>query len=98
MNLLPTLRLRSTLPSTAGALRCLTVGGLTALWNSPVWAQGVTGAGANQTSGARGSGASAPLGAPEINPALIWGAVILLVGGVLILTSRRRRATSTPNS
>jgi LPXTG-motif cell wall-anchored protein len=58
----------------------------------------MAGGGANQTSGARGSGASAPLGAPEINPALIWGAVVLLVGGVLILTSRRRRAIDAPKS
>src|SRR5690242_21331943 len=33
-----------------------------------------------------------PLPAPEINPALIVGAVVLVVGGLLILTGRRRRA------
>jgi hypothetical protein len=29
--------------------------------------------------------------APEINPAFIVGAVVLIVGSILILTSRRRR-------
>lgn len=32
----------------------------------------------------------APTGAPEINPALLIGALVLVVGAVLILTGRRR--------
>jgi hypothetical protein len=32
-----------------------------------------------------------PRQAPEINPAFIVGAVVLIVGSILILTSRRRR-------
>ena len=32
-----------------------------------------------------------PRQAPEINPAFIVGAVVLVVGCILILTSRRRR-------
>jgi hypothetical protein len=40
----------------------------------------------------------APLAAPEINPALIVGAVVLVVGCILIFTSRRRRAAGTTKS
>ncbi|MBK7644919.1 MAG: hypothetical protein IPJ19_18065 [Planctomycetes bacterium] len=38
---------------------------------------------------------SAPTAAPEISPALLWGAVILVVGAVLIFASRRRTASSS---
>lgn len=47
---------------------------------------------------AHGSGmgpAGAPVNAPEINPALATGAAVLLLGGVLILTSRRRRSKTS---
>jgi lipopolysaccharide export LptBFGC system permease protein LptF len=44
------------------------------------------------------SGAPPPLPAPEINPALIWGAVVLVVGGLLILTGRKRRAANASKS
>ncbi len=36
--------------------------------------------------------------APEINPALIVGAVVLVVGCILIVTSRRRRTASPSQS
>lgn len=39
-----------------------------------------------------------PLPAPEINPALIVGAVVLVVGGLLILTSRKRRSARNSQS
>ncbi len=42
-----------------------------------------------QTGGTGGTGTKS---APEINPALLVGAVVLLVGGILIVMSRRRRA------
>jgi len=43
-------------------------------------------------------GRSRPMAAPEINPALIVGAVVLIVGCILIYASRRRRAVSAPKS
>lgn len=38
---------------------------------------------------------SQPLDAPEINPNLLTGVVVLLVGGVLVLTARMRRQGRT---
>lgn len=38
---------------------------------------------------------SGPTHAPEINPALIVGVLVLVVGGLLILTSRRRAASGS---
>lgn len=35
---------------------------------------------------------SQPLGAPEIDPSLLAGGVLLLVGGTLVLTGRRQSA------
>ena len=60
------------------------------------WAsQGSPGGSQSRSGGASPSGGSQPLAAPEINPALIWGAVVLVVGGLLILSGRRRRAART---
>jgi len=60
------------------------------------WAFQVTNAsGASRTGGSSGSGGAPTTNAPEINPALLWGAGILLIGGILILTSRRRRAAKS---
>ncbi|MFN0242941.1 MAG: hypothetical protein ACKVWV_08635 [Planctomycetota bacterium] len=38
---------------------------------------------------------SQPLGAPEIDPSLLAGGVLLLVGGTLVLTGRRQ---TTPHA
>jgi LPXTG-motif cell wall-anchored protein len=67
---------------------------------SSAWAlQGTVGNTATRTGGASGAGGNAPMtNAPEINPALIIGAVVLLVGAILIVSSRRRRAASDTNS
>jgi hypothetical protein len=54
--------------------------------------------GAGTGTGGAGGAGSIPTSAPEINPALIWGAVVLLVGGVLIFTSRRHRAANASKS
>ena len=61
---------------------------------SAVQSWAVQGSAGTQTraGGAAPSGGGQPLAAPEINPALIWGAVVLVVGGLLILSGRRRRA------
>jgi hypothetical protein len=68
--------------------------GLVLLATSQVWAfQSASSGGAVRTAGTRGSGGAPTVNAPEINPALVVGAVVLLVGGILILTSRRRRVT-----
>lgn len=63
---------------------------------SSTWAlQAVHGGVGGGAGGSRGGGSGAPINAPEINPALMTGALVLLAGGVLILTSRRRVARSS---
>jgi hypothetical protein len=75
-------------------LRRSLAGGAVLLATSSAWAlQAVHGGVAGGPT--RGGGTGAPLNAPEINPALMTGAIILLAGGVLILTSRRRVARSS---
>lgn len=41
--------------------------------------------------GGTGAGGGQLVDAPEINPKLVIGMVVLLVGGVLVLTARMRR-------
>ena len=48
-------------------------------------------AGAQAPAPGRVQGSVKVVEAPEINPALIGGAVVLVVGGLLILTDRRRK-------
>lgn len=48
-------------------------------------------AGSENVQTPRDGGASHSLGAPEINPAMLGGAIVLAVGGLLILTDRARR-------
>lgn len=79
--------------SVLGAIRRSLVPALVVFAASQAWAfQTTSGGGASRTGGATSSGGNAPINAPEINPALVAGAVVLLVGGLLILTSRRRKA------
>jgi hypothetical protein len=75
----------------AGLRSSLVVGAM--LCATSAWA--FQGAGGKTGSAA---GAPPPLPAPEINPALIWGAVVLVVGGLLILTGRKRRAANASKS
>jgi hypothetical protein len=79
------------LPAVAALVVCTT---------SNAWAlQGSAGNTATRTGGASGAGGSSPMtSAPEINPALIIGAVVLVVGAILIISSRRRRAAAGSNS
>jgi len=42
-----------------------------------------------------GNGGGGHTNAPEVNPALLVGAFVLLVGAVLILSSRRQRAAGS---
>lgn len=86
-----TLRLgsRETAPRPAGwARKGLSIGlvALAACLLLPAqgWAQ-------QRTGGRSNAGGGALVDAPEINPKLVIGMVVLLVGGVLVLTARRRR-------
>jgi hypothetical protein len=90
----PTRRTRSLRLISASAPRRWMAAGLVLASSAHAWAFQT--ASVNSASGTRqaAGGGAAPGGAPELNPALIWGAAILLVGGVLILTSRRRRSGS----
>ncbi len=80
--------------STLAALKRSLAAGVVLFAASSAWAlQSSAGApkgGAPLTSGTRN--------APEINPALIVGAVVLVVGCILIVTSRRRRTASQSQS
>ena len=49
------------------------------------------------TTGTSSTGSST-LEAPEIDPTLATGMVVLLIGGVLLLTSRQRRVAATRNA
>jgi hypothetical protein len=78
----------------ASAPRRWLVAGLVLVSSTHAWA--FQSASINSASGTRqaAGGGAAPGGAPELNPALIWGAAILLIGGVLILSSRRGTASA----
>jgi hypothetical protein len=81
------------------ALQRSTAAGVVLCFASYAWAfQSSPGGAAARVGSSQASGGSAPLTAPEINPALLVGAVVLVVGGLLILSSRRRRAASAPKS
>lgn len=80
--------------SILAALKRSLAAGVVLFAASSAWAfqssAGTPKGGAPLTSGTRN--------APEINPALIVGAVVLVVGCILIVTSRRRRTASQSQS
>lgn len=73
-------------------LRLLTVTNTILFSSAFLVAQGPPGAGARPVMPTR---PSVILNAPEINPALIGGALTLLIGGLLILTDSLRRKSRT---
>ena len=76
-----------------GAIRRPLTAAVVLFASTQAWAlQSGVGNSATRAGSASSSGGSAPLVAPEINPAFIVGAAVLLIGGLLILTSRRRAA------
>lgn len=92
---------RTQRPSALGAIRHALVVGLVLFAASNAWAfQGPPGGHNHHHGGGGGNGDcdDAPTNAPEINPTFMLGAAVLLVGGVLILTGRRRRAASCSSS
>jgi LPXTG-motif cell wall-anchored protein len=62
-----------------------------ALASSPAFADPKRGADASEEHGRHHGGGN---GAPEIDPSLAAAGIVLLIGGTLVLTSRRRPATS----
>lgn len=78
-----------------GATRRALAAGVVLFAASSAWAFQAAG---TATSGGGQLTGGGTRNAPEINPALIVGAVVLVVGGILIMTSRRRRTASASKS